>query len=128
MVEPQVSTLKMGVRAPLAAPTSRHIEFELISSHHPVSGIRSPLTDRYHIIPVYAIKANTLKHKNNMEWIEESLTETWSWFSFGGYPDPGITYCFKRKEDAGMFTLCRCASTDGLNSIKYHERLSDLAQ
>jgi len=71
---------------------------------------------------VYGIKIWSPEHENNKIWIEESLTDTWSWWQFGGSVSnldvpPGISYCFKSKIDAGMFTLCRTSSTDGFNSI-----------
>lgn len=104
MAEPQVSTLKMGVRVPLAAP--KFIEFGLISG----GGKKSPLEYGYHIVPVYCCKPRD--HKNNIKWIEESLSDRWSWFEFTGFTfnssiKPGISYCFKSKIDVGMFALCR---------------------
>lgn len=118
MAEPQVSTLKMGVRIPLAAPDLRFIDFSFISNGKP------PMEHGYTIVPIYTINVHSSNHKNNIEWIEESLTDRWSWFVFGEpgvvmmvrerIGEWGITYCFKSEIDAGMFTLCRTSPKDGL--------------
>lgn len=111
MAEPQVSTLKMGVRISLAAP--RFVEYLLISN-----GGKTNVTGfGYHVVPVYKTLARSLKHKNNMQWIEEGLSDSWTWFVFGGYPEAGISYCFKSKIDAGMFLLCKCSHKDGLHYV-----------
>lgn len=92
---------------------SRFIEFGSVSN----GGKISPRNFGYHIIPIYETSVDSLKHNNNIKWIAESLTDSWTWFVFGGHPQPGITYCFKSKIDAGMFFLCKCSSSDGLSNL-----------
>ncbi len=101
MVELLASNQRTRVRFPLAAP--RFVEYRLVSEN----GFVSPRDFGYDLVPVYLCYTNSLKHKNNIEWIEESLTDKWTWFAFGGHPEPGITYCFKSKIDAGIFILCK---------------------
>ncbi len=99
MVEHLASNQTTRVRFPLAAP--RHVEFKTVSC----KGKKSPCNYGYTIIPVYKITEYDERHKNNIEWIEETLTDTWTWFVFAGYPEPGISYCFKSTIDAGIFIL-----------------------
>ena len=103
MVELLASNQRMRVRFPLAAP--RHIAFKLISAID-----KNPGDFGYNIVPIYQCSRLSSQHIANIDWIEENLTDKWSWFQFGGYPIPGISYCFKSKQDAGIFLLCKSES------------------
>ena len=115
MVELLASNQRTRVRFSPAAP--RHVEYTLVSN----GGRRSPDEYGYHIVPVYNTPVESPKHRTNIKWIEENLTDNWTWFAFGAtfdgvytWPSPGISYCFKKKEDAGIFTLCKAGPNDGM--------------
>ncbi len=92
---------------------NRLIDYPFVSN----GGKVSPQNFGYHIVPIYNTFSLSLKHENNMQWIEDSLIDSWSWFVFGGDPKPGISYCFKSKIDAGMFLFCRGSENDGLYEL-----------
>lgn len=82
---------------------SRYIEYVLISD----GGRETPTHYGYYIVPVYRHQTKDPEWEENVNWIEENLTDRWSWFAFGGYPKPGISFCFRSKIDAAIFILCR---------------------
>lgn len=94
--------------------SSRFIDYVIISD----KGRLNVHEFEYFVVPVYNTFSLSSKHQNNMQWIEESLIDYWTWFVFAGYPKPGISYCFKSKIDAGIFTLCKCSSMDGFQYDK----------